>query len=431
MGRKTKKGEVGIFNDDGRFRLRWSFEGERFSFNLPFPYKRSNFKAAKIRACQIELEMLSGKFVPQNYRKSAKSIGQNIEGTSPDVSKLSYSPADLSPSVIASPLQDGTDQVVRQSLFPTLKSCLEFFNYWVKNIRSKKEERSNYYPDVRKLFSKWGGHTIDETPKLLGDPDWAASTFNSRLDCMHAFFEWLLLEEKIPRNPLAAVQRRKKTKDFSGKRDPMDENDLVRFLCAIRDNTFCHPSTTPANRHSHYFPFFLFLALTGVRPAEAIGLRVKHVDLEKGFVEISEAMARTTAGSHHAARIRKETKQGNTRYLPINEALLLILQIQIKDSKKDDLVFPSPKGLCIDDRMLARRVMSPVLKKLEIDEKVMYFFRHNFGTKSIDGGIVPTGTAYLMGHTTIETVMRNYVSVAKSTKQLPNIVKMESLHTNN
>jgi hypothetical protein len=35
----------------------------------------------------------------------------------------------------------------------------------------------------------------------------------------------------------------------------------------------------------------------------------------------------------------------------------------------DDFVFPSPRGLRIDDRMLERRVIKPVLKKLGLDDR--------------------------------------------------------------
>jgi integrase len=429
MGRRTKKGDVGISNDNGRVRLRWRFRGERFSFNLPFPYKRSNLEAAKIRAHQIELEMLSGTFIPASYRRDQISGKCNAEVIYSPIPAPSFPTTAPSVIISTSPIQERTIQVAREIVLPTLQSLHESFNDWVKNIRSIKEERSNYYSDVRGLLSKWGENTIDKTPQLFGAPTWAASTFNSRLDCMSAFFDWLLSENKIPKNPLAKVHRRKKKKDLSGKREPMDENDLARFLCAIRDNTHCHPATTPRNRHSHYFPFFLFLALTGVRPAEAIGLRVKHVKFKRGVVEISETMARRSEGTHNSLRVRKETKMGNTRYLPITEELFLVLVEQVQNKKRDDLVFPSPTGLCIDDRMLARRVLTPVLKKLGIDRRVMYFFRHNFGTKAIEDGLAPTGVAYLMGHSTIETVMRNYVAVARSQNNLPKIVKKGTVTT--
>jgi integrase len=155
-----------------------------------------------------------------------------------------------------------------------------------------------------------------------------------------------------------------------------------------------------------------------VRNAEAIGLRVKHIDLEDKVVEIKEVMARTVQGTHAAARIRKETKNGKVRRLPMDDELIAILYPLVEGKRSDDLVFQSPKGLLIDDRMFQRRVFRNVLKGLGIENRVLYACRHTFGSRCINEGISPVMTAFLMGNNP-ETALRNYTHQISLPKNLP------------
>jgi integrase len=76
------------------------------------------------------------------------------------------------------------------------------------------------------------------------------------------------------------------------------------------------------------------------------------------MVEISEAFARTVKGTNHAARIQKGTKMENVRYLPLTDQLFSLLEYQLNGKTPDEFVFPSPTGLCIDNKMLQRRVIN-------------------------------------------------------------------------
>jgi integrase len=95
--------------------------------------------------------------------------------------------------------------------------------------------------------------------KLNGE-SWAITTHNRRLGYLTTFFTWLV-SKRVPR------------------RMPLEEGEILAFLEAIRNNTYCHPSS--AVKHSYYYPFLAFIFYTGVRNAEAIGLRVRHVDFDR------------------------------------------------------------------------------------------------------------------------------------------------------
>lgn len=199
----------------------------------------------------------------------------------------------------------------------------------------------------------------------------------------------------------------------------MEESEILTFLEAIKNDTYC-PAASHV-KHSFYYPFLKFIFCTGVRNAEGIGLRVKHISIEEKQVEISETLARTVKGSNHSSRIRKGTKMGNTRFLPLNEDLINILGKQILGKDSDDLVFQSVKGISIDDRMLQRRIIKPVLEKLGFGNRDLYSARHAFGTRGVQQGIALTDIAYLMGHSSIETASRNYVHVGRPAKVLPTL----------
>ncbi|WP_165759045.1 tyrosine-type recombinase/integrase, partial [Niastella yeongjuensis] len=108
-------------------------------------------------------------------------------------------------------------------------------------------------------------------------------------------------------------------------------------------------------------------------------------------------------------------------HLPLTDKLVELLSCQVTGKQPNDFVFPSPKGKSIDDRMLQRRVLKPVLKKLGLADRDLYAARHSFGTRAVQQGMALTDVAYLMGHTTVETAMRNYVSVTKPAVALPSI----------
>ena len=269
--------------------------------------------------------------------------------------------------------------------FIYLNDLVEKFNEWGNNVRNVDVDNSIDYLYIRKLLEKWINVPVDQLANKLNNENWAATTYNRRLVYLNSFLSWLLKANLIKVNCLQDVcKKRDKGKKKNARRIPLNEEEITRFLNAIRNDEFCHSSSFV--KHSYYYPFLTFIFYTGVRNAEAIGLRVKHVDLENKQVEISETFARTVKGTSHSARIQKGTKTENIRYLPLNELLITILEKQVAGRGDNDFVFPSPKGLCIDDQNLQRRILKPVLSKLGFGNKDLYCARHAFWDKSYSAG---------------------------------------------
>lgn len=396
MGRRAKKGEVSITNDDGRIRLRWRVNGRRCSINTPFPYSATNLSNAANLAARIQSDLVNNTYDPtmERYKR-------------------------LVHSNITTPVQPSMGTQPASSTAGTIGEIQPHFKLWVTQIKNADFDRSSYYLYTDKALTRWGSLSLLELPRMMHSENWSPSTYNRRLGLLKEFIDWLVKHKHVDCNPLDDVCRKTGKKGRHAKRIPSTDLDVVNFLEAIRTDRF-NPASSRYT-HSHYYPYLVCLALTGCRPAEGIGLRVKHIDLINDTILIEEVMARTMKGSHHGARIRKETKTGSTRLLKMTPVLKTLLSRQVLGKQPDDLVFPSPTGLCIDDRMLQRRVIKPVMEKLGMEKKDLYMYRHAFGTRMAKRGTKAIEIAYLMGHSTTETAARNYIHVSHSPVELVDI----------
>jgi len=378
MGQKNPKGTVSVVNDENRYRLRWRYGGKRYSLNLTSVTKANHLFAKKM-ALQIETDILNNCF---------------------DVSLQRYRPT------------------VKEVIINKQKTMVDAFTNWVKLYRNRDCDIDSDYYLTRQMLKRWGKFQPADALKKLSAETIAAKTYNTRLGILRSFFVWAIKNQIASSNPFEEVKPRRAPKKAQAERTPFSEQEIKQILDAFQKDTFC-PSSASI-KHSYYYPFVYFIFQLGVRNAEAIGLRVKSLDFIKKRVEISEVLARTIRGTHAAARIRKETKNGKVRQLPIDEILITLLQPLVQGKDDDDLVFVSPKGLAIDDRMFQRRIFRKVLEGLSIQVRVLYACRHTFGSRCIHEGLTPVMTAFLMGNNP-ETALRNYTHLIELPKTLPSI----------
>lgn len=395
MGQKNQKGTVSITNANQRIRLRWRYQGIRYSLNL-FHFSKLNILLAKKIALLIESDIFSGSF---------------------DSSLQKYKPQDE----IFNGLQEKKDKELSSSIIEEVKSpktIVQHFESWTKNYRQMDCDVNIHYNAMRSLLRKWEPVTEDNILSKLNDETFGAVTFNERLNMLKSFCKWLVKSKIWKTNPVEDVARKKVKKVKNPSRKPFTELEIKKILDAIQTDKFCHKSSR--YKHSHYYPFVYFIFKTGVRNAEAIGLRVGSVNFVNRTIEIKEALARTLKGTNPASRIRKETKNGKERVLPLTKDLEELLLPLIKGKDKDDLVFTSYQGLAIDDHNFQRRLFKKVLASLKIQYRVLYAARHSFGSRCIEAGITPVMTAFLMGNNP-ETALRNYTHQMNIPKHLPEI----------
>lgn len=379
MGTKNSKGSISIERKENRIRLRWRFQTKRYSLNL-FEFTKINLLKAKKIALQIEHDISIGLF---------------------DIYLESYKPNSR-----------------KRIILIEEKTLVKSFEDWVQSYRNMDCEKDNDYHSTRNMMLNWGKFDSSMVVYHFNKETFGAKTYNRRLTLLKSFFEWTTKSRLTMRNPLEDVLPKKVKNIEQPNRKPFTVEEIKQILESIKNNSFCSPSSN--YKHSHYYPFIYFMFKTGVRNAEAIGLRVQNVDLKNNLIYIKEALARTLKGTNASARIRKNTKNDKERILPLTNDLKEILSPLLLMRKFDDLVFKSQTGLSIDDRMFQKRIFKKVLKNLNIEPRVLYACRHTFGSRCIHNGISPVNTAFLMGNSPA-TVLKNYTHQLTLTLELPDI----------
>ena len=378
MGRKNSKGTVSIVQDGQRVRLRWRYQKKRYSLNL-FHYSKANVSQARKVVLLIEHDLLTNNF------------DETLNRYKPDA------------------IQESTVQVN--------KSLVEHFEDWVKSYRNMDCDRDIDYHSTRSMMRRWGKFDEHTVVHHFGHEKIGAKTYNRRLTLMKAFFQWTTKNKFTEVNPLEDVLPKKVKRIEQANRKPFTEEEIHRILKAFRDDTYSKCSNF---KHSHYFPFVYFIFATGVRNAEAVGLRVQHVDFGNNFIHIKEALARSIKGTNPAARKRKETKNGKQRVLPLTDELKAVLFPLLQNKKPDDLVFQSPTGKAIDDNQFQKRTFRNVLKGLGIEHRVLYACRHTFASRCLQVGITPVSTAFMLGNNP-QTLLRNYTHLVSLPTDLPKV----------
>jgi integrase len=418
MGRRKLALLVSIDNDKGKIRLRWTHNSKRCSVNLSWPYKKSYLSKAKkiaerieddIRNNRYDLSLLKYKnFTLNNFL----SPTARVEDTTGDLAaqlaeKQKYSQNNHVSSVI--PLNHPAEKE-RSNEFVTR------FEDWTVNYRSTNCETNIEHHLLKKMLSRWNIFSTEEVVGKLQGEKISERTFNRRLWLLKQFFSWMFKRKHISENPLEDVCRKRVNKKEIATHKPFTLEETQRILHAFKTDQFVHPCSHYT--HSHYYPFVYFLFSTGVRNAEAVGLRVQHVDVVKNRLQIERALARTIKGTHPKARIDKETKNGKVRYLPLSPELKEVLSPLLINKQPKDLVFNSVTRLCIDDRTFTRRVFKPVLKALNIEYRTLYACRHGFSSRLLAAGVNPVTTAFLLGNNP-ETALRYYTHMIDVPEVLP------------
>jgi integrase len=380
MGLKKTKGAVSLTDWKGRVRMRWRYLDKRYSLTL-FTNNKKGLLQAKKLALEIESDLFNDRFDATLCKYKGIEPPQEIEQST--------------------------------------KTMVEHFEYWVREYKQMDCNKNVDYYHLRNTLRKWGEFDQGTILSRLNKESFGSKTYNNRLGILKNFSKWLVKQKVWSVDPLEEVSRKRVKKAIKPQRTPFTVQEISAILSAFKENTFCRRASRYP--HSHYYPFIYFLFKTGVRPAEAIGLRVRSVDQVGHLIHIKEVLARSIKGTNANARIRKETKNGKERMLPLTIDLLTVIQPLIANKQPDDLVFQSFSGGAIDDRMFQRRVFKPVLKGLGIADRDLYACRHTFGSRCIDQGITPVMTAFLMGNNP-ETALRNYTHQITLPKNLPDIM---------
>jgi integrase len=180
---------------------------------------------------------------------------------------------------------------------------------------------------------------------------------------------------------------------------PFTEQERDRITSAFKE------------KEEFYAPLIEFLFLTGCRPSEAIALRWRHIDADLTRINFCEAFVYGVA---------KGTKTGKSRIFPINSKLRSLLTvIKSKQTRGDDLVFPSKSGLIIDEHNLVRRQWNSILEGLDITRRPLYNCRHTFISFCLGKGVQVKQVALWCGNSP-RTIWEHYAGIV-TRQEVPEI----------
>lgn len=364
---RAPKGSVSVKRRGEYLQIRWSVSGREFSLSAGLNTPLNSYNAREL-AAQIERDIAIGQFDPTLEK---------------------YKPKPLEPE-------------------PVKLSVVEMFEQFTEHRRaegtSDQAISSRYKPLLANM--KRFGQPIDSEASARKFVDLlrsrqSARIANQNLSLLRGFAVWAVDLGLMPENPFKSIKPLKQSKTVSPTRRPFTRQEITILLATAKT----HP------RFYQWHDFCMVLLYLGLRPSEAIGLRWQDVDIDRAEITISSSLARDGDGrSRGTARVRRGTKTGSIRVLPLAESLQVMLRGRAAATagKPGDLIFTSPKGKPIDDHNFSQREWKALCKAAGVPHRVPYACRHTVLSHGIEQGMTPQQAAYIAGHSSARMVNETY-----------------------
>lgn len=184
---------------------------------------------------------------------------------------------------------------------------------------------------------------------------------------------------------------------------PFTKEEIKQILKAVNEH------------HSYYENFIKFLFATGCRTSEAIALTWDCVDFGAKTITIKDSVGIGADGS----KVRKETKTGVTRVIPMSEGLGKVLnsmRSNILRGFNQSLVFPTPNGQFIDLGNFRTRVWVKALQAASVPYRTIYNTRHTFISHFLNEtpDFVKCASITHGTKSGIQTLMKHYAHIVDS-----------------
>lgn len=316
---------------------------------------------------------------------------------------------------------DHLDQTSETTM--TTETLNDLFYLWLEEhvkIRcSKSHYRSCLYVYESYIKPYLGRHNLHEVKRkevyeILTKADVsgrAKSTIRKIRLCISAPYAWA--QNTLGYNvlsPTVGMMYQFVQKKDRGRNRVIAPEDLSRFL--------------EAAEQSKYYNYFMILAITGLRPSEALGLQISDINLDKNVLEIRRGI--TIDG---LSDLKTDLA---TRDIPLSnqlKAVLLDQRTRIAFATLDGWLFPSSSGR--PEMNAVKIALRRILKQTEVWERggrnhmkkikliipavecSLYDFRHTFATRMAEQDLNPKMLQALMGHSDIKTTLSYYVDTTK------------------
>lgn len=158
--------------------------------------------------------------------------------------------------------------------------------------------------------------------------------------------------------------------------------------------------------HPRHKTMFRFLAATGLRVSELIGLQWKHLVLDGSapHVKVRRAIVK--------GRVEPPKSRHGRRQVPLDAAVVSELRAHRRASEwpsADDLVFPSQVGTALNIENLRRRVLRPAPEEAGAAWSGFHTFRHSCASMLFERGANAKQVQRWLGHHAASFTLDTYI----------------------
>jgi integrase len=227
---------------------------------------------------------------------------------------------------------------------------------------------------------------------------------------IHAALDDAVRQRKVPFNAAAQATPPSAKSARAPEMHTWTAGELATFLECTADD--------------RYGPAWAFLALTGCRRGEALGLRWSDVDLDAGMAAIRQQVIPLPrpSGKGREPRIVAGTKGGEPRVIELDQPTVAILRSWRKQQARErlllgagyaehGLVFPKPDGQPYHPEAFSKSFDRRVRLEDDLPTIRLHDLRHTWATLALEAGIDVAVVSKRLGHSSPVVTWSTYQHV--------------------
>lgn len=242
-------------------------------------------------------------------------------------------------------------------------------------------------------------YELHTQPAQRGGKPLSAATVHRVHSALHEALQDALRKGLIARNPCDAVTPPKEERYDAKTFNP---DQCYTFLDAIVGERL--------------EALYLLALTTGMRQGELLALRWEHLDLERGFLQVTSTIGPGERGGLEIGKPKTESSQRIVRLVPETvECLRSHRARQLEERlaagplwEDYGLVFTRASGAPIDGRTLGRVHFYPLLQRAGLPRIRFHELRHTIATLNLYEGTPVSEVSKMLGHASQRTTMAIY-----------------------
>jgi integrase len=276
----------------------------------------------------------------------------------------------------------------------------EVAQQWSEIVKNRLEETTfNNYRKVMNIHVlPWFGNMPIEAissldiEKFISKLNCCSKTKQNILTPLRVVMKFAKKHKIIQSNPFLDVEPIKKTK--GKQKQPLNLDEIRKFIDEVED---------------FWKPLFILLFFSGIRIAEASGLKWKNVNFDEGVIKIRKNLVR---GEHGKVIYKKPKTEGSIRDVKVPPFIIEALQEQHKRTWKgsgENFVFLNKAERPLNRHTLNNSVLKTTLKKIGLDTQIsIKDTRASYITNALDQNERMSFVQSQVGHTTTRMIVDHY-----------------------